>query len=208
MKKNPTATKKERRYLARLETLVDSIYALVIVIIVAGFPSARHFEGDFTSPWDFLSRHSDELVTPGLGLILILLYWAQSNVQLGSLARTDTVHAMLVIGQLILLLVYVYSVDFLLDFPGDNTVLTAQSVIFLLMGVVSYVAWRRATGGRRLVDDEVRDDEIAKIGRDILPEPLTAFLTIGASFLGSTAWEIAWLAVLPITWVVNRIGKR
>jgi uncharacterized membrane protein len=205
--KYPEVTKRERRHLARLETLVDSIYALVIVIIVAGFPSARQFDGEFSSPWDFLSRHSDELVAPALGLILILMYWAQSNVQLGSLERTDTFHATLVIVQLILLLTYVYSVDFLLDFPGDNTVLTAQSVIFLLMGVISFIAWRRATHGRRLVDDGISEDELSKIGREILPEPLTAFLTIWASFLGATAWEVAWLAVLPITWVVNRVGR-
>lgn len=123
MEKNyPATTKRGRRHLDRLETLVDSIYALVIVIIVAGFPSARQFDGDFSTPWDFLTQHSDELVAPSLGLILIIMYWAQSNVQLGSLERTDTVNATLVIVQLILLLTYVYSVDFLLDFPGDTTV--------------------------------------------------------------------------------------
>ena len=76
------------------------------------------------------------------------------------------------------------------------------------MGVISFFAWRRAIVGRRLVDDEMTDDDLSKIGRDMIPEPLTALLTIPASFLGSTAWEIAWLAVLPITWVVNRIGKK
>jgi len=59
MEKNyPATTKPGRRHLDRLETLVDSIYALVIVIIVAGFPSARQFDGDFSTPWDFLTQHS------------------------------------------------------------------------------------------------------------------------------------------------------
>ncbi len=205
--KTPNVTEGERRYLDRLETLVDSIYALVIVIIVAGFPSARDFDGTFSTPWEFLSQYSAELVAPGLGLILIIMYWAQSNAQLGKLKRTDTWHATLVIVQVILLLTYVYSVDFLLDFPGDTTVLTAQSVIFLLMGVVSYIAWLRAIRGRRLINHQISDQDLLNISRKILPEPLAAFITIWFSFLGSTAWELAWLAVLPISFVVNRMGK-
>ena len=74
----------------------------MIVITVAGFPSARQFGEDFSTPWGFLTQHSDELVAPSLGLILIIMYWVQSNVQLGSLERTDTLHAPLVIVQLIL----------------------------------------------------------------------------------------------------------
>ncbi|MGB5999196.1 MAG: hypothetical protein WBG93_05615 [Thermoanaerobaculia bacterium] len=206
-KKGGGVRERERRYLDRLETLVDSIYALVIVIIVAGFPSAREFEGEFSSAWDFLSRHSDELVAPGLGLVLIIMYWAQSNVQLGSLVRTDSKHATLVIVQVLLLLTYVYSVDFVLDFPEDTNVLTAQSVIFFLMGVVAFAAWSWAVRGRRLVSDEITDDELFVISRGMLPEPVTAFITIWVSFLGSTAWELAWLAYLPIAYFAKRIQK-
>lgn len=198
---------RQRRHLDRLETLVDSIYALVIVIIVAGFPSAREFEGEFSSAWDFLSRHSDELIAPTLGLVLIIMYWAQSNIQLGSLAHTDSIHASLVIVQVFFLLLYVYSVDFVLDFPEDTRVLTAQSVIFFLMGVVAFAAWSWAVRGRRLVSDELSDQDINDISRQMLPEPLTAFITIWASFLGSTAWELAWLAYLPIAYLTKRVRR-
>jgi hypothetical protein len=186
---------------------VDSIYALVIVIIVAGFPSAREFEGEYSSAWEFLSQHSAELVAPGLGLVLIIMYWAQSNIQLGSLVRTDSKHASLVIVQVFLLLLYVYSVDFVLDFPDDTYVLTAQSVIFFLMGVVAFAAWSWAVRGRRLVSDEITDEELFDISRRMLPEPLTAFITIWFSFLGSTAWELAWLAYLPIAYLTKRVQK-
>ena len=197
----------ERRYLNRLETLVDSIYALAIVFIVAGFPSARNVDEQFATPWAFLTEYSDELVAPGLGLVLIILYWVQSNVQLGTLARTDSRHAALVIVQVILLLTYVYSVDFVLDFPGDTTVLAAQSVIFLLMGLVNLVAWKWATRGRRLVSQTVDEQVLQDIRRQMVPEPLTAFITIWCAFLGPTAWEVAWLAVVPISYVVNRKSK-
>jgi uncharacterized membrane protein len=205
--KGREVTERERRHLDRLETLVDSIYALVIVFIVAGFPSARSFEGEYSSAWDFLSQHSSELTAPTLGLVLIIMYWAQSNIQLGSLARTDSIHASLVIVQVFFLLLYVYSVDFVLDFPEDTGVLTAQSVIFCLMGVVAFVAWKWAVRGRRLVSDEIPDEEINVISRQILPEPLTAFITIWASFLGSTAWELAWLAFLPIAYLTKRVRR-
>lgn len=75
------------------------------------------------------------------------------------------------------------------------------------MGVISYVAWLRAIRGRRLVDDEIGDAELLKITRDIVPEPLTAFITIWVSFLGAAAWEAAWLLVLPIAYIVKRFGR-
>ncbi|TNF77687.1 MAG: hypothetical protein EP299_04350 [Acidobacteria bacterium] len=206
-KKGGEVRERQRRHLDRLETLVDSIYALVIVFIVAGFPSAREFEGEYSSAWDFLSQHSEELIAPTLGLVLIIMYWAQSNIQLGSLAHTDTTHASLVIVQVFFLLLYVYSVDFVLDFPEDTRVLAAQSVIFFLMGVVAFAAWRWAVRGRRLVSDEIPDEEINIITRQILPEPLTAFITIWVSFLGSTAWELAWLAYLPIAYLTKRARR-
>ncbi len=202
------APEAERRHLRRLETLVDVIFAMVIVFVVAGFPSARDFDGDFATPWEFLKQYSDELITPGLGLILIILYWAQSNIQLGRLERTDPMHATLVIVQMVLLLTYVYSFDFYLDFPGDTSVLTAQSVIFVLMGTVSYIAWQWAIRGRRLVNDDIENRELLLIRRKILPEPLTAFITIWFSFLGSTAWELAWLAGIPISIIINWIAKK
>ena len=204
---HPEVPERARRHLSRLETLVDSIYALVIVIIVAGFPSARNFDGDYATPWAFLSEHFDELTTPTLGLVLIILYWAQSNVQLGNLARTDTRHATLVIMQVVLLLVYVYSVDFVLDFPGNTTVLATQSVLFCLMGVVSMLAWKWAIRGRRLVSSDIDDQDLLSISRQMIPEPLTAFITIGFSFLGPTAWELAWFVIIPISYVVKRLDN-
>ncbi len=198
----------QRRHLRRLETLVDVIFGLVIFFVVAGFPSARDFDGNFATPWEFLKQNSDELITPGLGLLLILLYWAQSNIQLGKLKSTDGVHSTLVIVQMILLLTYVYSIDFFLDFPGNNTVLTAQSVLFLLMGIISFIAWQWAIRGRRLVNDNIDEQELLSIRRKILPEPLTAFITIWFSFLGSTAWELAWLAGIPISLIITWISKR
>jgi len=207
VKRGSEIKERQRRYLDRLETLVDSIYALVIVFIVAGFPSARNFEGEFSSAWEFLGQHSDELVTPMLGLVLIIMYWAQSNIQLGSLVSTDSTHASLVIVQVFLLLLYVYSVDFVLDFPEDTAVLATQSVIFFLMGVVAIAAWGWAVRGRRLVSDEITDEDIHVISLQMLPEPLTAFITIWASFLGSTAWELAWLAYLPIAYLTKRIRR-
>ena len=43
-------TSKERRHLGRLETLIDSVYALVIVMLVAQFPNPS--DGQFDGFWD------------------------------------------------------------------------------------------------------------------------------------------------------------
>jgi uncharacterized membrane protein len=83
----PGQLQRETRELRRLETLIDSVFALVIVLIVFDLPEpddAITFELA-----DYIAFGLDSLVTALLGVIVMLVYWFQSNLLLGNLERTD-----------------------------------------------------------------------------------------------------------------------
>ena len=104
---------KQRRHLDRLETLLDSIYALVIVFLVAQFPNPLGFEEQFSSFWHFIRSEGGDLVPPLIGVLLVVIYWLQNNLLFGYLERTDNKHATLAIVQLFFVLFYLYSADLL-----------------------------------------------------------------------------------------------
>ena len=50
--------------------------------------------------------------------------------------------------------------------------------------------------------------EIRGFRLHLLREPLTATLTVPFAFAGPGAWELAWLAVVPIGFILNRLERR
>lgn len=195
---------KERRHLDRLETLTDSIYALVIVFLVAQFPNPLGFEEEFANFWHFVRSHGGDLAAPFIGLVLVVIYWLQNNLLFGYLERTDDKHATLAIAQLFFVLFYLYSADLLDAFPETKTILATQSVTFAMIGFLAVWGWSYASKNRRLIGEDLDDEQIQVIRSKTLPEPVTALITLPFAFVGTTAWNISWLLAPLVVLVVVR----
>ena len=188
----------------RLETLIDSIYALVIVLLVAQFPSPLNTEGEFGNLIEFFSSAKGDLFAPLIGLVLIIIYWIQNNAVYGSLDRTDNKHASLAIAQVLFVLFYLYTADLLDAFPDARSVLAIQSSVFAIMGILNVIAWKYACKNGRLLSEEVTIEDQQAIRRMILPEPMTALITLPFAAFGATAWNLSWLALPLVSLLVRR----
>ena len=158
----------------------------------------------YDSILDFFSATGSDLIPPIIGLVLLISYWMQNNALYGNLTKTDNKHASLAIAQLLFVLLYLYTADLNVAFPESRLALVIQSCVFVLIGAAASWAWIYATKGRRLLRPEVTESEIRAGHRMILPEPLTALFTIPFAALGHTAWNIAWLALPIIGWLVKK----
>jgi uncharacterized membrane protein len=195
----------QQRQLRRLETLVDSVYALVIVLLVAAIPIPKDFEEDFGSLWGFVSNQVDGFVAPLIGLTLIIFYWLQNNALFGYLERSDQRHATLAVVQLLFVLLYLYTSDLLGVFEDDRGVLALQSTAFVVLGALNFAAWRYASTDDRLLVSGVSAEESRRIETAILPEPITALFTLPFAVVGEGAWNLAWLAFPLVSWLVKRL---
>jgi uncharacterized membrane protein len=95
---------KDERSLGRLETLVDSVFALVLVLFVLDFPRP-----DSLSTMDlgeFLAVQVQTILQTAIGLVVVLTYWIQSNSLCGNLKATDNKHASITIVQVFFVLLY------------------------------------------------------------------------------------------------------
>jgi uncharacterized membrane protein len=184
---------------------MDVVFAIIIWRLFMILPRPEQDEWDGGAKViDVLGTYADNFLVLLVGLILVLVYWIQNNKLFGNLNRTDGVHAAISLLQIVCLLMYLYFVGLDIRFEGDRSVLFLQSVGLALAGFVAVAAWEYASKDRRLVTDTITDEEIIELRLAILPEPITALLTIPFVWLGHGWWTLAWLLAIPIGWLLKK----
>ena len=193
-----------QRQLARLETLVDCVFALVIVFLARDIP----LPGDIgvTDLDQYFSAQTEALVASVIGLTVVLTYWFQSNVLYGNLVRTDSWHALAAIAQIFMVLLYLLSVGLGLDLGNDSALLALQSLTAMLIGFFAAAGWWYASYKNRLLSNELSPAEIGALKIRVLAEPATAGLTLVLAFIDPTLWELGWLAYPLIARLLSRVG--
>ena len=88
------------RQLRRIESLVDCVYALVIVLIVFDLPLPADEGLTAVSMSEFLRAHVDAYLPVLIAIVLVVLYWTQNNVLFGNLSRTDDRHTVISLLQI------------------------------------------------------------------------------------------------------------
>jgi len=193
-----------KRELRRLETLIDSVFALVIVLIAFDIPRP-----DDVGTEDLGVFITDQLMAIGasaIGLFVVLVYWFQSNALLGNLVRTDGKHASFTVFQIFLVLAYLYTVGLGTDLGNEPPVLAAQSLAAALVGFAAAAAWWYASKDRRLLSPDIANNEIGALRLRVLAEPLTAVLTLVLAFFDPFLWELGWLAYPLFAALLRRAG--
>jgi len=195
---------RETRQLKRLETLLDSVFALVIVLIALNLPEPSQVNWSGGSLGKFLLAHVGDLGIVVIGLILVVVYWVQNNALFGNLVRTDNRHAFISIVQVFFLLFYLYTIGLGVEFHGEAAALALQSCAAALVGIAAAANWWYASKDRRLLSAEVSDQEARELQLRVLAEPITALITLPCSFLGPVTWELAWLTYPLVALVLRR----
>jgi uncharacterized membrane protein len=154
----------------------------------------------------FIAFRVDSLILAMLGIIVLLVYWFQSNLLLGNLKRTDGKHAAISLLQIFLVLAYLLSVSLGIEVGTETLILAAQSITAALVGFAAAAAWWYASYNRRLLAPEIDHGEVAALRLRVLAEPLTAVLTLALAFVSATAWEIGWLAYPLVAALLSKAG--
>ncbi|NOQ97450.1 MAG: hypothetical protein GQ561_04725 [Calditrichae bacterium] len=207
-KKEKTRAQKERdeRQLRRLQTLMDVIFGVLIIQLFMILPH----------PAEVLAGNKDPLIIFGeghflmfiIGIILVSIYWFQSNKTNGNLIATDGKHSFISILQMLFLLLYFYSIRLDMATHSDVLALFMQSVTLALAGFCGVAGWIYATQHAELVSEAVTAREAVEIRNSVLTEPLAAVITIPFAFVGVLAWNLAWLSALVIGSFLKKRAKK
>jgi uncharacterized membrane protein len=198
---------KDRRatlQLNRLEALVNVVYALLIVRLFMLIPRPGVGEFHWHTLDDYLRDNIMTIVLVLVGLIVLIIYWLQNNALLGNMERTDGRHTTLMIIHIFFLMIFIYAMKLGIELGSSAGTRSFESVAAMLLGFPSAIAYRHGIKNRRLLADDVSDEEAKELGHRILAEPITAAITLFFIFT-PILWEASWLSY-PL--VVKMLKKR
>ena len=208
MKSQSKLMRQEKQY-ERLATLIDCIYALVLVTLVTYLPLPSEEEWVGKNLNEFLTSQREDFFPVIIALVLLTIYWIQNNNLFGNLIRTDGIHTSILLLQILLVFLYLYTVILGTesDFEGEPIVLALQSFTASLIGIAGIVSWLYAQQNHRLLSEKLTDPEIREKKLNLLAEPITALVTLPFAFLGVIFWEISWLSYPLIIRLLQRFIK-
>ena len=208
--KSAEPSPQSRHKLQRLETLMDSVFAIVIVLLAVSLPLPHDNDWFGDSLTAFLLDQTNEISYAVIGMVLVTIYWIQNNLLFENLACTDNKHSVISLFQIFLLLIYFYAIGLSIDFEDQFAALAMQSISAALVGIAAVAGWWYASSGRRLLSADTDDATIKEIKVNILAEPVTALITLPFAVLGPDIWGVVWFIYPLVSYVIKktRIGGK
>jgi uncharacterized membrane protein len=196
-----------RTQLQRLTTLTDVVYAVALVLIIQWLPmpAESHAEGA-VSFMALFSEYATNMVAVLIGLVFIIMYWLRSNTLLTALDRTDSVHTALSIASVFFLLLLLYVVRVSHEVAGPSR-RAGESVAVALIGLAAAAGWWWARR-KGLVREGITKEEMLGVQIEAFAEPMAALVTLPFAFVGEVAWNLAWLAYLPIAAILKHRASK
>jgi len=189
--------------LARLATLTDVVYGVALVLVVTWLPLPEEsHSGAAMWIFDLWAEFSDNIIGVVIGLLFSIIYWIRSNTLLTALDRTDGVHTGLSIASVFFLLLLLYMVRVSAEVAAPSR-RAGESVAVALIGLAAGAAWWWARR-KGLVREGISKEEMHGVQIEAFAEPLAALVTLPFAFVGELAWNLAWLAYIPISRLVRR----
>ena len=208
-KKEFSDAEKERgvSLLNSIKIVVNVLFALLIFQVFLMLPRPGDPELELKLLEQIFSENAMQLLTILVGLILIIVYWVQSNLLLSNITRSTPTHAVLSLVQVLLLMIYLYFLRFDMEYDGMTIALQMESVFLALAGFVGAYNWRYAKS-INLTSEKISKKEELDLFYKILPEPITSLFTLPFATLGAGVWTLAFLFIIPITWVLKIIRRK
>ena len=202
-KKNAADSATGRKRLRRLETFIDIAYAVLFVKFIMYLPETEDMAWT-DLPFGLLSLLLDnslDLMRLFIAVGLTLISWNLTHKLLGPLERSNAVHTLLALLQLIFTCLFLFfaSAD-----PAAESVSSrvGQSICLAISGFIGIASWSYARK-KGFAKAELTETQKDDVGRSVIIEPVTALLNTGLGFVGLGIWTLGWF-VIPLVLVGAR----
>ncbi len=196
---------REQRQLRRLETLMDVIFGITIWRLFTLLPRPEE-NPEWGTLMDMFIDSGLNFAVAIIALVIVIIYWIQSNLLFKYLVRTDSWHTGISIAQIFSLLLFLYAIRVGIDFEANAVTRIFESSMACLLGVFSFAAWYYALHKGNLVTDDLEADEAQSITERIKAEPITAAITIPFA-AGMWMWELSWFVYPFVVYMFKRKFK-
>jgi uncharacterized membrane protein len=185
----------------RLAALSDGIFGVSMTLLLLDLhvPAKEliRSEGDL--------RHALVLLAPQLLVYLMSfltlgIFWVGQQTQLNHLERSERHFTWIHLAFLFLVTLMPFSTRLLIEFVTFRTALIAYWANILLLGVLLYLSWGRATHASLIKSDTPPEVPAAICRRILIAQSLYAF---GAALcIINTYWSIAFIVLLQLNYAI------
>jgi uncharacterized membrane protein len=186
---------------------MDVVFALVIWRLFTFLPTQEVDSGKWSSVIEMLVAEWQKFGFVILAVVIVIIYWLQNNSLLGNLKKTDAIHTAISIFQLFFVLLFLYSIGAGVRIGSGADSSAFESVMAMMVGVMSLLAWHYAMHRGNLLDPELSAEDAAHIRQKNLAEPVTAAITIPFAFVGPVIWELSWFLYPLIKYIFSQVKK-
>jgi hypothetical protein len=148
------------------------------------------------------AEYAGNLISIGIALAFVIIYWLRSNARTALLDRTDAAHTSLSILSVFFMLFLLYIVRVSAEIEGVSS-RAGESFAIAMVGLPLAVGWWHAER-KGLIRAGVSDREKMDQFVESFTEPVTALITLPFAFVGELYWNLAWLAYFPVTMILKR----
>jgi len=191
---------------ARLEALVDGVFAVAMTLLVLTLIVPREPAG--LSP-AALTRHllhdlyalPFTALTYAISFVIAGVYWVGHHNQFPLIQRADRVLLWITILFLMGVTGIPFSTALLGAYPGQQVAVVLYGGNLIVIGLVLALQWWYATSNHRLTDEDLDPLLVRRAMRRILVGPLAYLLAISISF-ASPALSLAIYALVPLLYIL------
>ncbi len=191
----------------RLAALSDGIFgvAMTLLLLELHVPAKEliHSEADL---WRALAGLAPQLVVYLMSFITLGIFWVGQQTQLNHLSRSDRHLTWIHLAFLFAVTLLPFSTRLLAQFITYRAALLAYWVNILLLGLMLYVSWRRATRAGLVKEDISREVQAAICWRIVIAQALYAF---GALLcVANTYWSIGFIVLVQLNYAFGLTFQR
>lgn len=187
---------------ARLNTLVDGIFAIVLTLLVLDIrvPEA-------TSNSELVSALVDlwpQLFSYALSFIIIGLFWLGHQLESRYIHSSDHLRTWLTLVFVMFVALLPFSSSLLGSHPFSLAAVIVYSSNVCAASLLRYLHWRYVSNHHRLVSRDLDQRLIASVSRAFLSTPLLCLLVIALSLISVKASLV--LLIISVTNILFRIS--
>jgi uncharacterized membrane protein len=166
----------------RIAALVDSVFAIVMTILVLDIKVPHEADALTTLSVDsFLTGQFQDILIFVITFIMVGYLWIIQHGQAHVIRLTDRKHIWLTIAFLIFVALLPFSEALVNKFPHARAAELYFAVHMLIIGVINYAIWAYVTKDRSLVVPELSDRQIAAEKKKILVLPAVSLVAIAVA---------------------------
>lgn len=174
----------DRTMLQRINTLVDSFFAIVMTILVLDIkiPHTMEEYREVTIQ-NFLTGYYEDILLYMVVFIALGYLWYIHNELTKHINRTNRTHLLINIVTLMFIALIPFSSSVVNRFTDDWLAESFLAANMMMIGICNYLNWAYAAGDRRLIDKDISASLVTAKKKRLLISPFVSAMAILTSFI-------------------------